>query len=255
MEINRELKRNAERVFFIMDMLSENKNMRFSEIQKFSGIPKSTLHGLMNELVDLKMVYYDDISKIYSVGFNFIQLSYKCIANIDLLNIIDAACIKLSRTVGETVHAAILGNTEITYISKHEGDDKISIINNIGMTLPAHATAIGKALLSGYSDEELRKLYEGKDLHQFTPNTIVTIDQLVEEIDKVKEEGYSREYGEVSLLAACIGVPIVQNDKIITSISITVPISKFNEEYQAYILSKLKDAKEELESLINMGNA
>ncbi len=253
-EMSRGLKRNSERIFYILDLLSENKNMKFSEIQKMSGIPKSSLHGIMNELVDLKAADYDDVHKVYSLGFNFIQLSYKCIASIDILNVIDAACVKLSRKVGETVHAAILVNTDITYISKHEGSDKVSIVNNIGMTLPAHATAIGKSLLSGYSDDELRQLYEGKFIQQFTPNTIATVDELVEEISKVRERGYSKEYGEVSLMAACIGVPIMDKDNIVTSISITVPISKFDDTYQSLILNSLMETKDELESLIHMGS-
>jgi|SRR5690625_3508610 len=244
-------KRNSDRIFFILEMLLENRSMRFSEIHKESGIPKSSLHGLMNELVELKVVYYDSVTKLYSIGFNFIQLSYKCISNIDILKVIDAACLKLSRTIGETVHAAILTGTDITYISKHEGEDKVSIINNIGMTLPAHATAIGKVLLSGYSNEELKELYKNKDLRHFTPNTIVSLDKLIEDISKVRERGYAKEQGEVSLLAWCIGVPVRQNDRIVTSISVTLPMSKHNEEYEGYIIEQLNKAKDELESIIN----
>lgn len=255
MEVNQELKRNSERVFYIVDLILTHKNIRFSDIQKISGIPKSSLHVLINELVDIEAVNYDNITKMYSIGFNFMQLSFKCISNMDLLKIIDAACLELSKVVKETVHAAILVNTEITYICKHEGYDKVSIINNIGMTLPAHATAIGKSLLSGYSEEEIIKLYEGKELQRYTPNTITTIDKLIEEIDITRERGYSSEHGEVSLLAACIGVPIRQNNEIIASISVTVPVSKFNEEYQKYILDSLRETKQKLEFLINMGES
>lgn len=252
MKKNGELKRSSERIFFLINLIIEHKSMKFSEIQNLSKIPKSSLYGLMNDLVDLQIFSYDKNTKSYSMGPKFVQLSYKCIANFDLLNTIDDACAKLSNTIGETVHAGMLSNTDVTYISKHEGENKISIINNKGMTLPAHASAVGKALLSGYSDEELRQLYQGKELQRFTPNTITSIDKLIEEISKVRKLGYSKEYGEISLLAACVGIPIIQNKKVITAISVTVPISKFTEEYQEYILNLLKETKYELESIINI---
>lgn len=252
MKKNKELKKSSERIFFLMDLIIKHKSMRFSEIQNLSGIPKSSLYGLMNELIDLQVVSYDKSTKNYSIGPEFIQLCYKCIANIDLLDTIDVACAKLSNTIGGTVHAGMLSNTDVTYISKHEGEDKISIINNKGMTLPAHATAVGKALLSGYSDEELRQLYHGKELQQYTPNTITSIDKLIEEISEVRKLGYSKEHGEISLLAACVGIPIIQNKKVITAISVTIPISKFTEEYQQYIVNLLKETKSELESIINI---
>lgn len=254
MDKSKEVLKGSARIFYIIDLILDNQNMRFSEIQRTSGIPKSSLHSLINELVDLKVLYHDPFSKTYSVGFNFIQLGYKCVSSIDLFKVIDAACLKLASTVKETVHAAILVDTNITYISKHEYGGNISIVNNIGMTLPAHATAIGKSLLSGYSNEELKKMYKDEKLDQFTPNTITSVDRLLEEVDKVRERGYSTEVGEISLLASCVGIPILKDNKIITSISITFPVAKLNPEYQNYIIDSLKLAKTELETLLNMGN-
>lgn len=254
MDKNEEVLKGSARIFYIIDLILDNQTMRFSEIQKTSGIPKSSLHNLMNELVDLKVLYYDPLSKMYSVGFNFIQLGYKCVSSIDLFKVIDAACLGLASSVGETVHAAILVDTNITYISKHEHGGNISIVNNIGMTLPAHATAIGKSLLSGFSNEELKGMYHNKTLDQFTPNTITSVDKLLEEIDKVRERGYSMETGEISLLAACIGVPILKDNKILTSISITFPILKLNPQYEDHIINSLRSAKKNLEALLNMGN-
>ena len=93
---NEKNKRNAERIFYIIEMLLKNKKMKFAEIQKISDIPKSSLFGLLNELVALGILIFDDEKKCYDIGYNFIQLSYKCISNVDFLKTIDAECLKLS---------------------------------------------------------------------------------------------------------------------------------------------------------------
>ena len=248
---NEKNKRNAERIFYIIEMLLKNKKMKFAEIQKISDIPKSSLFGLLNELVALGILIFDDEKKCYDIGYNFIQLSYKCISNVDFLKTIDAECLKLSSSINETVHAAVLSGTDITYISKHEGRERVSIINSLGMTLPAHATAIGKSLLSKYSNDELEKLYKNKELAQYTPNTITDVSKLICEVSKVRELGYSTEGGEISLLAGCVSVPIKQNGDIIAAISATVTVTKLNEEYKEYLLNQLNNSKEKIEFLIN----
>ena len=178
-------------------------------------------------------------------------MSYKCISNVDFLKTIDAECLKLSSSINETVHAAVLSGTDITYISKHEGRERVSIINSLGMTLPAHATAIGKSLLSKYSSDELEKLYKNRELTQYTPNTITDVSKLICEVSKVREIGYSTESGEISLLAGCVSVPIKQNGDTIAAISATVTVTKLNEEYKEYLLNQLNNSKEKIEFLIN----
>lgn len=240
--------RNAERIFYIINLiLNANRGMKFSDILVESGLPKSSLHLLLKELTDLKILYYDENKQSYFIGMSLMQLSFKCISKVDFLKVINSACNALSNTLNETVHAAILSNTNITYIGKHESVDKISIVSNFGVSLPAHATGVGKALLSQYTDEELKEAYKGKVLEKFTPNTISTFEQLQNEIIKVKSKGYATEYGEISLLAGCISVPVKQNNKIVAAISITVPITKLNDSYKEKLLALLFETVEEVE--------
>lgn len=243
--------KNSERIFLIIELITNQNGIKFVDIQKALCLPKSSLFVLLNELVEIGILDYDNVSKNYSIGFNFIQLSYKCISNIDFYKIIDTACLKLSNILNETVHAAILTSTDITYISKHEGKDKVSIINNIGMTLPAHVTSIGKALLSGYTDDEIRVIYKNKVLNKFTPNSISSLDELIDEVNKIREKGYATEYGEVSLLAACVSVPIRQNNRVVAAISATVPISKLNDDYRNLIFKLLDESRQKIEQVGN----
>lgn len=245
--------RSTERVFYIINLiLSNNRAMKFSEILLESGLPKSSLHLLLKELLDIKILYYDENNQTYSIGMNFMELSFKTISQVDFLKVINTACSVLSTTINETVHAAILSNTNITYISKHEAFRKISIVNNSGVSLPAHATGVGKALLSGYTEGELKKAYKGKILEKYTPNTIDTLEELYKEISEVKKNGYSTEYGEISLLAGCISVPVRQNNKVIAAISITIPISKFTESYKEELLTLLFGAVRKVESALTV---
>ena len=85
---------------------------------------------------------------------------------------------------------------------------------------------MGKCLLA-FGDKVDLSLYEGKVLTRYTPNTITSLDELKEELVKVKRRGYAMDHEEQELGLTCIGAPILdQNMKAVAAISLSGPTSR-----------------------------
>ena len=78
---------------------------------------------------------------------------------------------------------------------------------------PLYCTAMGKAILSHYSDKDLENYLETTEFYRFTQNTITDKESLVKEIEEIKKKGYTLNREEHFLARASIGAPIFGPDK------------------------------------------
>jgi DNA-binding IclR family transcriptional regulator len=78
----------------------------------------------------------------------------------------------------------------------------------IGKRLPVHCTALGKALLLGRTEDEIREIVAQRGMGVRTANTLTTVEALLGEVTAGRERGYVTEREEVTLGTLCIGAPL-----------------------------------------------
>ena len=75
-------------------------------------------------------------------------------------------------------------------------------------------------MLSGESEQQLRKIIEVKGLPKLTDNTITDPDQLLQEIAKIRRNGYALDNEECEVGHRCVSVPLYDySGKIVAAIS------------------------------------
>jgi len=154
---------------------------------------------------------------------------------------------QLSDRYGETVSVGQLEGSEVRYLMREEGRNSVVALSHVGKRLPAHATAIGKALLAGLDWSETEKLFSGETaLRQLTSSTIRTISDLQIDLAQVRERGYAVEYGEVVQGRCCLAAAIPGFDVFGSriAISISMPQPRFDEEYEQIAAELLRCASE-----------
>lgn len=124
------------------------------------------------------------------------------------------ALVALSRELGELTHLGILSGDEVIYVDKVEPDKPIRVWSQVGRSVPAANTALGRALLSH------RGLGE-RTLDTFLPAGADTA-RLHEVIDQAARRGWSSEVHENEPGVACIGVPILGNGRAVAALSVTM---------------------------------
>jgi IclR family KDG regulon transcriptional repressor len=93
----------------------------------------------------------------------------------------------------------------------------------IGSRAPIHCTAVGKVLLAYQSDERIEN-FLSPGLKAYTQNTILSKDKLLEELRKIRRQGYALDNEELEISLFCIASPLRNHlGEVIAAVSISGP--------------------------------
>jgi DNA-binding IclR family transcriptional regulator len=122
----------------------------------------------------------------------------------------------------ETVHLATLHGTEVVYLAKLYGHRPVPSPSRIGGRLPAHCTAVGKALLAYDPDAAAAALCV--PLRRFTAHTITDPVMLAAELDTIRREGIAFDNEESQLGLNCVAAPVISpRGGVVAALSISGP--------------------------------
>ncbi|CAJ0996433.1 HTH-type transcriptional regulator XynR [Sodalis praecaptivus] len=215
--------KSAERTFRLVELIaSHHEGLSFTQLLASLAIPRSSAHSLIQEFLDNDYLLYVPDNKKYYAGLALIKVAANCIDSTDLIRDLRLLTTFLSKKLGKTTHAAILDGNQVIYLAKTHAQEDLSLMRNIGNHLPAHCTAVGKVLLSQYSDEDIVRLYKDVPLEKMTVNSISTLAVLLAELKQVRQQGYALDQREANERAACLALPLyATSGKMIAAFSVT----------------------------------
>lgn len=239
------------RVINILNFVSMNNGCRFSDIVDSVEIPKSTLSPIIKTLVDNMFLICNDGK--YYIGKNIFKIGSKYLDNFNAIDTIKLHMKSIVEDCNEICQLGILDGTDILYIEKIDPEQPISLVSSVGKSLPSYSTALGKAILTKFSDAELRNLFS-KELVKHTENTISNIDDLINEIHNTKKRSYSIEIEETTKDVICFAVPLKENNDIIASISVSIPTYRSDTKKNNKIIETLLRNKIQIENDLSSRN-
>ena len=212
---------SLDRAFNIIELLSNEQNgMTITDISKELDLHKSTVHRLLNSLKQKGYIQKKNDSTMYKIGFGFIDLCSNYLNNLELKTEAEPFLRKLSVFINQTVFLAIMQDQMTVYIDKVEKFHSLRRYSIIGQRVPLYCTALGKALLTGISDDEIKKIYENKTFISKTPNTIMNVNKLIEEISISRVKGWTFDNEEYELGVCCLSSPIYDyRNQVIAAVS------------------------------------
>lgn len=238
------------RVLEVLDLLSQSKEgYALSEISTILQIPKGSLFPIVHTLRSKHYIRIDEGLGKYMIGIKSYELGNSYMEQVNVLNEIKQLVIRVVSYCNETCHFAVREGKDVIYLLKEESAEPIRMVSSIGKRLSAHSTAIGKALLSGCEEYEIKEFYYD-GLPKVTPRTIVDIDELCRQVELVKKEKLAYETEESSLNVTCIAVPIEKDGKVVAAMSVSIPIFRSDEEKMDKIKVILLQTKELTEKLL-----
>jgi DNA-binding IclR family transcriptional regulator len=135
------------------------------------------------------------------------------------------------------------------YLYRANGDQSVPTDSYIGQRVHLHNTALGKSILANLPQERVDEIIDERGLPATTENTITDRDELLQELDQVREEGVA--YDDEARLRGlrCVAVPILNNnDDVEGAISLSGPTSRFQGEmYHSEVPQMLKNAANVIE--------
>jgi IclR family acetate operon transcriptional repressor len=192
----------------VAEALTEQR--RLSRIANTTGLPISTVHRILQELVAHGWVREGE-EHDYLLGPGLIRLAARAADDSDLARAARPALHALCERSGYTVHFGVRQGDEAVYLDKLEGRGAYGMRSRIGATLPLHCTAIGKAVLAALPDEEVRRIAARTGLPRRMPHTITTSDALLANLASVRARGWALDDEENMTRVRCVGAVVVNH--------------------------------------------
>jgi len=215
---------SVKRAMAILEELAtEKEGLGVTELAKRINLHKSTVHRLLNTLLDMGYVEQNVSSEKYRLGMKLLFLGGAILERMDIRHEAQDLLKELSQKVNETVHLVVPDGYGAVYIDKIDSNKTIRMYSQIGRIAPLHASAVGKAILA-YSDDKFIKEVLKKGLEKFTPNTIIEPDKLLQHLKKIREQGFSIDDEENEEGIRCVAAPVFDyRGKVIGAISVSGP--------------------------------
>nr|WP_244345250.1 IclR family transcriptional regulator [Thermus thermophilus] len=243
--------RSVKKAIELLDLFTEERpEWGVTELAQALGLPKATVHGLLCSLVEGGVLHRLPSGR-YRLGWRIPLLNRVLMESVPLRLEARPRMARLAELYGETVHLAVLERGRVLYLEKQQGNRAIQVnITGVGAYLYAHASALGKVLLSGLSEKEVIAVVRTHGLPALTPNTITTLEELLSELRGVRERGYAYDLEEYLPDLCCVAAPIRDHTgEVIAALSFSVPKYRFLEMKQAYRNVIVEAAKEISEAL------
>lgn len=240
--------RSTARVLDILEYLASSKDggHTLTELALALDAPKSSLFPIIHTLLSRKYIQLDRRSGCYYIGISSYALGASFSANQSAMDFILTVMESIVESCEETCQLGVLDREKVLYIRKVDSPQPIRMISHVGNRLPANGTAIGKALLSGLSDEEVTELYAG-GLPRLTDHTIVDLSVLLDQLREIRKTGIAWEREESTDQLCCWAVPLCKKGQVFAALSVSVPLFRCSDTSKALVLNSLFKAKREIE--------
>lgn len=215
--------------------LTEDSPLSAPQIIQRTGLPRTTVHELLSTLVTRHYLVRDELSGRFRLGLRLFQLGNAYAERFDLVSAATAVARRVCAECNETVHVAVRDGRNVVYIAKVDSTRAVRMVSAVGRTLPAHCTAVGKALLAGLSEVELLRLYpDDTQLVAFTERSITSAARLRAHIRETAARGLSVDECESNLDVCCLAASVRDHlDRVVAAMSISVPANRWTAENRA----------------------
>jgi IclR family KDG regulon transcriptional repressor len=239
----------------IETIYNAQRSLSLKEISTTLGIHKSTIHHLISTLIDFGFLAQDPETRKYNIGLHLVEIGQAYLQQLDLRSIAHPFLERLAMTVGETIHLQILDRNDVVYIDKVENLSQPTALrcsSYIGRRSKAYATAAGKVLLAHLSEASIQAYLTSQTLTPKTEHTITDPEELLKQLQKIKENGFALDLQENEVGLHCVGAPIFDREaNCIAALSISGPTSRMDlNRIQQNLLPMAKETAAEISTAL-----
>lgn len=180
--------------------------LSISDVSKITGLERATARRSLLTLAQLGYAHYD--GKYFTLSSRILRLGHSYLSATPLPRIVQPFLDRLSEATGESTSVSVLDGNEVVYIARASQRRVMSINLNPGSRLPAYCASMGRVLLAALPEQQARNILETSNLKSNTPHTLTSIDMLIHELRRVREQGYALIDQELEIGLCSIAIPL-----------------------------------------------
>jgi IclR family pca regulon transcriptional regulator len=188
----------------------ETPSMTLSEVARRTDISRATARRILLTLEALGFVRSD--GRRFSLSPRVLSLGWAYLSSLNLWEIAQPFMEDLSAEVQETCSATTLDLPDIVFVARVPSRRILMMSLGVGSRLPAYATAMGRVLLAGLTDEQIAEHVAATPLEALTHRTTTDPARLRAIVSAVREQGFSLVDEELELGLRSLSVPLRSAD-------------------------------------------
>lgn len=238
---------SLERGFQILEYLGgSTKGRAVSDVARATGLHRATAHRLLEVLCGMGYAYKGD-DRRYWIGYNMHLFGYRSNMVARITHHAHPYLVTLAHDVDETVNLGFLEGIQVFIADRVTTDRAHRSEVQIGTYFDAHATSLGKALLSVRPANEVRASYKFTRLSAYTGKTITDVDALLRELTMIKKRGYSINDEEGSPGIRSVAAPILNpHGRAACALAVTGPRARLDDSRIERIGIQLQNVASEI---------
>lgn len=211
----------TSKIAVILRVFTDERGHTVTDVAREAGLPLSTAHRLMNELLFWGVFSRSD-DGLFHIALPLHAFRHEGAA-LDLREWAGPAMEDLARAADAPVRFGVLDHAQkVTYIEKQPGAQPVTMFS-LAATLPAHATALGKVLLA-FSSEGIVRQHMMRELQCYTTATVTSRERLDGELGWIRWHRLSVSHGELEPGSSAMAVPvIVPSVPVVAALEVRVP--------------------------------
>jgi DNA-binding IclR family transcriptional regulator len=232
--------------FTVLEALLRVRQMGINDLVAAAGLPKTTVFRLVHALAELGYVDRAPDGR-YGLGLSFLKFAAAFYARNELRQAAAQPMRELNERYSDTVNLAVFDGHHLVYLDILEGVYPFRMSAQVGAWVPLHATALGKAVAAHLPDGDLRSVVGREGLASFTPRTVRSIQELQQQLAKVRRDGYALDDQEMEPGARCVAAAIFGRDgRVVGGLSLSGPVHRLTDEVLPTMARDVQSASERI---------
>lgn len=232
--------RAVDRVCDVLDILANSQEpVTLSAVAEKASLPKSSAFRYLAVLEARGYVSRDEPNGLFLLGPAFRPQNTRAVQALSQFGrpIIES----LRDSLQETTNIGFLDGTSIVYLVVAESPHRMRVASRVGERGYIHSTALGKALCSQLPESRVRSILARSGMPAITENTITDQDLYLEELEKVRSQGYAVDDAEDQLGGLCVAV-VIPGVEIPAGVSVSAPAERLSFDSVEDIARSLQEA-------------
>lgn len=249
---------SIQRAVRILDCFTPTTpSLPLSAISEKTGLNINTTRGIVNTLLENQLLLRERETGYYKLGYYFVTKADMIHQDIDryiefFKPLVDAVAEKYHFSASLQL---VYQNQVFSVYCAYPTKQAYYIVMSEYTDLPLHATSSGKLLLLDQITHGREKVLQDLDFKAYTPRSLRSVDQLLQQLHTIEKEGYSTEIEEFVNDVGSLAVPLYdENDRLLLTLSATffvksLPqvkddlLADFNQAAETWKQARLKEVK------------
>jgi DNA-binding IclR family transcriptional regulator len=233
----------AKQTLAILRYLSNQASpVSAAAISRALSLPRSTTYHLLQTLMASGFVAHYPDQRRYGLGLAAFELGSGYVRQEPLQRLARRPMADLADRCHNSAHLSVLLGRDVIYVIEERAPGRPLLITDVGVRLPAHATASGRAMLAALPQQQVRALYPDKDAfgagEDPAPKSLSALRRVLTE---VRRDGWAGEDGEVTAGLASLAMPVLDgNGYPVAAVAVTFAQEERTPQLLAAITTEIR---------------